>query len=235
MNPNQYNRIQIIQKVIDRVAAENYLEIGVFNGDCFLEIRCHRKTAVDPAPTIPFKQRLKRWDKNLRIKIRATTSDDFFAGLQAGIKFDVVFIDGLHTYEQALRDVENSLRFLSEGGVILMHDCNPTFAAAAHPAGSLAEAAAMNLPGWTGEWTGDVWKTICRLRSGRADLRVFVLDCDFGVGVVTRGKPDDQLDSTPEMIAGMNYEDLAKDRQKILNLKPETCVEDFLAGLKPVR
>jgi len=119
--------------------------------------------------------------------------------------------------------------------VILMHDCNPTFAAAAHPAGSLAEAAAMNLPGWNGEWNGDVWKTICRLRSGRPDLRVFVLDCDFGVSVVTRGRPDDHFDSSPQMIAEMNYEDFAQNRQKILNLKPATYLEEFLAGLKPVR
>jgi hypothetical protein len=234
MNPNHYDRIQIIQKIIDRIAAENYLEIGVFNGDCFLQIRCPRKTAVDPVPTIPFKGRLKNWLKGLRTRIRATTSDDFFSSLEPGARFDVIFIDGLHTCAQALRDVENSLRCLNDGGVILMHDCNPGFAAAAHPAGSLAEAAALNLPGWNGEWTGDVWKTVCRLRS-RPDLRVFVLDCDFGVGVVTRGKPEDRLEFSPEKIAGMDYEDLAKDRQKILNLKPENYIDDFLAGLKPVR
>jgi hypothetical protein len=234
MKPSQYDRIQIIQKVIDRIGADNYLETGVFNGDCFLEIRCPRKTAVDPVPKIPLKQRLKRWHKNLRIKIRATTSDDFFSSLEPGARFDVIFIDGLHTCAQALRDVENSLRFLNDGGVILMHDCNPGFAAAAHPAGSLAEAAALNLPGWNGEWTGDVWKTICLLRN-RPDLRVFVLDCDFGVGVVTRGKPEDRLDFSAEKVAGLNYEDLAKDRQKILNLKPENYLETLLADLKPVR
>ena len=234
MSFHQIDRIDIIRKVIKRIGAKNYLEIGVFNGDCFLEVRCRRKTAVDPAPKIPFKERLKRWHKNLCIDIRATTSDDFFANQKPDTRFDVIFIDGLHTWAQALRDVESSLRFLNEGGVILMHDCNPTSAAAAHPAGSLAEAAAMNLPGWNGEWNGDVWKTIALLRSQWPDLRTFVLDCDFGVGVVTRGKPDDRLELSSQRIAEMTYQDFAKDRQKILNLKPETYLEEFLAGLKRI-
>jgi SAM-dependent methyltransferase len=231
MTPNKYDRIQIIQKVIDRTAATKYLEIGVFNGDCILGINCLQKTGVDPAPQIRFKEKLKSWLKNRRFKLCAATSDDFFAGLKPETRFDVVFVDGLHTYAQALRDVENSLRFLSDGGVILMHDCNPPSAAAAHPAGSLAEAAAMNLPGWNGEWTGDVWKAIALLRSQRPDLRAFVLDCDFGVGVVTRGKPDDRLELTSQRIAEMTYQDLARNREKILNLKPESYVEEFVAGL----
>ena len=62
-----------------------------------------------------------------------------------------------------------------------MHDCCPTTPSMAFPAKSFAEAEAqnMNLPGWTSDWCGDVWKTIVHLRSSRNDLAVAVLDCDL--------------------------------------------------------
>jgi len=36
--------------------------------------------------------------------------------------FDLVFIDGLHTYEAVKTDAVNSLRLLKQGGVIFFHD-----------------------------------------------------------------------------------------------------------------
>jgi hypothetical protein len=111
---------------------------------------------------------------------------------------DVVFVDGLHTYQQALKDVNNSLINLNEKGVIIIHDCNPPHEAAAYPADSYDHAASLSLPGWTGEWCGDVWKTICYLRSHRNDLKIFVLDCDYGLGIVMRGEPDNDLDITED-------------------------------------
>ena len=62
------------------------------------------------------------------------TSDEFFAKASLPFRFDVVFIDGLHTYEQSRKDAENALGVIVEGGVIIMHDCNPPNAAAAQPA-----------------------------------------------------------------------------------------------------
>jgi len=139
-----------------------------------------------------------------------------------------VFIDGLHTYQQSLKDVLHSLDHLHDHGVVVMHDCNPIHPATGYPAGSFVNAVAMNLPGWTGAWCGDVWQTICYLRSQRKDLHVFVLDCDYGLGVVTRGIPANQLDLTPDEIDRMSYDDLANNRQQFLNLKDESYLFDFL-------
>ena len=41
------------------------------------------------------------------------------------LKFDVIFIDGLHEYEQCQRDCLNSMKFLNDGGIILFHDFLP--------------------------------------------------------------------------------------------------------------
>ena len=224
------NRTEIIQQIIDRKQARNYLEIGVANGGNFYPMRVRRKVAVDPSFVVSPRFKIKwtiRNPCNLFAKFHETTSDRFFAEHDASRRFDVVFIDGLHTYGQAFTDVENSLKVLCDGGVILMHDCNPKSAAEAHPAESFEHAGTLNLPGWTGEWCGDTWKAVCALRR-RDDLRVFVVDCDFGVGVVTRGKADDVLKLSDGDLEGMTYADLEKDRTGLLILKHASYFSEFL-------
>ena len=82
---------------------------------------------------------------------------------------------------------------------------------------------------------GDVWKTIAYLRSSQDTLRIFVLDCDCGLGIVTRGRPDSMLGYTPARLAAMGYEDLVADRERILNLKPAGYFDGFLEGLRTRR
>ena len=141
---------------------------------------------------------------------------------------DMAFVDGLHTYHQTFIDVINVLDFLSENGVILIHDCNPPTEASAYPSICIEDAARANPPGWGGYWCGDVWKSIVRLRATRSDLRVFVLDCDFGIGVVYKGQPEGTLDISIPDIENLTYADLQKDREGILNLKPQDYLYEFL-------
>ena len=136
-----------------------------------------------------------------------------------------VFIDGLHTAEQSHRDVLNALERLEPGGVILLHDCNPQSAAAAAP--TLDEAVAM--PGFAGDWNGDVFRTIVRLRT-RDDVRVHVLDCDHGVGVVVRGRCAEPLGLSDAEIEALTYDDLARDRAALLGLRPASDLDELLAA-----
>ncbi len=46
------------------------------------------------------------------------TSDSFFSTNQKN--FDCIFIDGLYTYEQAKKDVINSINVLNENGMIFL-------------------------------------------------------------------------------------------------------------------
>jgi hypothetical protein len=162
------------------------------------------------------------------------TSDDYFklksdTLIKNGLDF--VFIDGLHTYEQSLRDVNNALKYLKKGGVILMHDCCPSSESAAYPAKSLEDANSLNLLGWTGEWNGDVWKTIVYLRSNHNDLNIFVLDCDYGLGIITRSNAENMLKYSIEDIQNLSYNDLEKNRTNILNLKSMNYFEGFIKML----
>lgn len=226
-------RTDVIQAFLNSRKKTAYLEIGVKDGENFFPIKADSKTAVDPHFVFSFKNRL-RWvyknPSNLTAKYFEVTSDQYFE-TAGNKKMDVVFIDGLHTYQQTLRDVINSLKLLKDNGVIVMHDCNPPHKAAAHPSNSPAEAALAGLPGWTGEWCGDVWKTICHLRSTRSDLRAFVLDTDYGLGIVTKGDAGDLLNISEESINAMTYDDLVKDREKLIGLKNKEYLFEFMAML----
>jgi hypothetical protein len=228
------DRVKVIQSLIGRTSARTYLEIGVESGECFLQIKAPRKIGVDPKFFIPFKKKFKSLFKNpsnIFARYYEMPSDDFFALKSDMLNrhgLDVVFIDGLHTYGQSLRDADNSLKHLNEGGVIVMHDCNPMSEAEAHPADSIAHARSLHLPGWTEQWCGDVWKTIARLRSTRSDLNVFVLDCDFGLGVITKGRPENMLGYSAEQIGNLSYKDLENNRMEILNLKIPGYFEEFI-------
>ena len=47
------------------------------------------------------------------------TSDEFFEKYPEE-KFDVIFIDGLHHYDQCQKDTINALKKLNESGIILL-------------------------------------------------------------------------------------------------------------------
>jgi len=148
--------------------------------------------------------------------------------LLSKIGLDVAFVDGLHTFSQSLHDVKNTLQYLNKNGGIVLHDCNPLSAVAALPAKSIREIQKLNPPGFTGIWNGDVWKTIAYLRATRKDLHVFVLDCDFGMGIITRGTPENLLEYSVEEVKNLSYSDLASNRQSMINLKDISCLEYFL-------
>lgn len=233
------NRIRAVQRALERRSAPVYLEIGVSRGQAFQRIGADIKIAVDP--TFRLSQRARELaDAKARVThYFETTSDEFFeeaAELLREHPVDVALIDGLHTYEQVVRDVENTVRHLSEGGVIFLHDCNPPFELAGRRAESWEDFIAQQKgPLVIGIWNGDVWKAIVHLRSTRPDLVVGVLKCDQGVGFVRRGTPDSTLTYSREQVEAMTYADLKADRARLLNLKPPRYLEEFLAADTPGR
>ena len=84
-------RTDIIQSLIDKIGAENYLEVGVSAGENFRDIKCKNKVGVDPEPSTP--------------AAIHTDSDSFFKDNKR--TFDVIFIDGLHHADQVYRDINN--------------------------------------------------------------------------------------------------------------------------------
>jgi hypothetical protein len=231
------NRIKAVQQALDGRVKAVYLEIGVSHGAAFRRIGADEKIAVDPAFKLSARSRRLADAKARATHYFETTSDAFFAHETAFLEqrgIDVALIDGLHTYGQVVRDVENTLRYLRDDGVIVLHDCNPASAWIACPATSYADFRAQNR--WWDllclgfpAWSGDVWKAIVYLRSTRDDLRVAVLKCDRGVAVVRKGLSESRLSYSAGQIEALNYSDLAANRDRLLNLKPPAYLGEFLA------
>lgn len=236
---HRVNRIEAVESALEGRTNRVYLEIGVNQGMAFRCITADRKIAVDPVFKLSARSRRLSEARARTTHYFETTSNAFFASessLLEQLGIDVALVDGLHTYRQTLQDVENTLRFLRDDGVIFVHDCNPARASIGCPAASYGDFLTQNrwrrlvgrvffLP-----WSGDVWKAIVYLRSVRDDLRVVVLDCDRGVGVIRRGSPQSRLSHSHAEIEALNYEDLAADRERLLNLKPPEYLREFLAS-----
>jgi hypothetical protein len=196
-----------------------YLEIGVSKGNTFVGTNAPYKVGVDP---IPASQQISDVLCET-IQYFAVTSDMFFqsiSSLPEKVLFDVIFIDGLHTYEQVYRDIENALAHLQDDGVILLHDCKPTSSYCAMGSIEQLREARKKDPTIMGVWTGDVYKAVMRLRATRKDINVFVLDCDWGLGVITKSFPETTLNIPVDLIETFSYEELSTDFEKFINLKP---------------
>ena len=225
----------IINECLKQIGGENYLEIGVRHGTSIKLIRAKRSWGVDPKITLS-NHPVKYFVKYILAFLTGTrffqmTSDHFLSTQKRLLKkhgIDVALIDGLHTHEQTLKEVLCCLTYLKKGGILVLHDCNPSTPTMAYPAASFEDVAALNLPDWTLAWCGDVWKTIVYLRSFRKDLSVCVLNCDYGVGLIKVGQPESMLKLSAEDIKRLSYEDLASDRARLLNLKDPSFLSEFI-------
>lgn len=157
------NRIELINALIAKNGYKNYLEIGVRDGECFNAIKCEFKVGVDP-------------DNNSKATVYVT-SDYFFENNSE--KFDIIFIDGLHHADQVEKDILNSLDCLAEGGTIVMHDCLPT------------SKRMQEIPELVGEEsTGNTWMAYLKMRVTRNDLKMHVVDTDWGLGIISKGSQE---------------------------------------------
>ena len=136
-----------------------------------VSIRCRRSHAACP----------------LNILIFAETSDSFFAAYEARPQFskrkiDMAFIDGLHLFEQALRDFINIEKRAAANGLIALHDCIPF--------DDVAAGRDYHAP----YWVGDVWKCLAILLDHRPDLRIEIVGAPpSGLVLVSKLSPDSRI------------------------------------------
>ena len=181
------SRLEIIQNIIKKKNLKNYLEIGCFDDELFNYIECEKKIGVDPVSGGT---------------IRAT-SDQFFRNNKE--KFDCVFIDGLHEYHQVKKDILNSLHFLNEDGVILLHDCLPN---------NYYEQATPRCQ-WI--WNGDVWKAIVECRTNK-EIDVYTCYADYGVGVIFKRPNKNLLNFFHKDYSKLKFEDYFHNNKKLMNI-----------------
>lgn len=184
--PSNYYRWDLIKYLIDKYKYSDYLEIGCDQDQLFSKVQIQNKIGVDPVS-----------GGNVR-----KTSDDFFKDNSR--KFDIVFIDGLHTYEQVKKDILNSVNCLNNNGIILVHDCMPD---------NLSKQA---VPRYRMLWNGDVWKAIVDLRQDE-NLEIFTCEMDQGIGVIQKKKNSSVLE-IDKPINQLKFEDYFNNYKEYLRV-----------------
>ena len=171
----------VIERFHTWLNPRSYVEIGVATGATIALARppCV-VVGIDPKPSL-------QNGVATAVKLFPVESDIYFASRVLAVdleaeRFDLAFIDGLHVFQQALRDFINIERFAGTGSVVLLHDCIPIDAQTA-----TAERR-------TTFWTGDVWKVIAALLKWRPDLDVqSVATAPSGLGVICRLDPQSRV------------------------------------------
>lgn len=172
----RFNRIALINLLCNTKIDGSYLEIGCQGNICFDAIPMMDKIGVDPESGGTHKM----------------YSDDFFKNNQK--KFDVIFIDGLHVYDQVHRDVVNSISALKPGGWIALHDMLPHDAVSEH------------VPNISkGAWYGDVWKVAFELVESTG-IEFKVIKIDAGIGLLRLTSPTAQITDLSHILLEKRFE-----------------------------
>ena len=195
--PANINRWDFIDKVIKNNQYKSYLEIGCDDNYSFKRINVPEKIGVDPESGGNFRG----------------TSDEFFS--QNKKKFDCIFIDGLHIYDQVCRDLQNSLDCLSTKGMIFLHDTLPS---------NIHQQA---VPRYKRIWNGDVWKAIVNFRT-RPYCDIVTCKIDHGVSVVRKINNKDKLEINFNNFKNLKFEDFYNNYEKYLRIIEYNKIFDYL-------
>jgi len=178
------NYLEWLRWLHDRLRPRWYCEIGVEYGRSFELIRPETQAVgIDPVP------RIER-PPTSRAKLFPMRSDDFFLAGSANTvlgdeRFDFGFIDGLHVFDQVVRDFVHLERFSRADAVIAIHDVLP-----------LCEDVATPLRR-TLFWTGDAFRALLVLAELRPDLRVAAIPCfPSGLALITGLNPQNVTDTS---------------------------------------
>ena len=195
--PKNINRWDLIKRIIKEKRFNSYLEIGCDDDYSFSQIEVEKKIGVDPYSGGNYKG----------------TSDEFF--LRNSDCFDCIFIDGLHEYDQVYKDILNSLKFLNEGGIILLHDCLP------------ASVHQQAVPRYKKIWNGDVWKAIVNIRTN-ADYDTITCYIDHGVSIIRKQKNVDRLNLNIDNFKNLKFKDFYYNYKKYMRLVDYKNIFDYL-------
>jgi hypothetical protein len=210
--------------------AKSYLEIGVETGMTFERVRIAERTGVDPV----FQFDISRHADEDTIFVRST-SDDFFAELPGAIDYDLIFIDGLHTFEQTYRDLCNAILHSHPRTAIIVDDTLPSdvYSTLRDPEQCQAFRDAAGASGSVA-WHGDTFKVIFAVHD-------FHLGLDYRT-ITGSGNPQTLLwrsnagRRTPlfdslEAISRLTYFDLVNQSHVLRQCSEETALKDCAKAL----
>jgi hypothetical protein len=195
--------------------AKKYLEIGVNKGETFFEVDIDYKVAVDPNFLFDFNSK-----ETEKARFHPITSDEFFR--QNRETFDIIYLDGLHTFDQTLRDFMSSLAFAHDRTIWLLDDTMPNdnFSALSDQERCYRLCRQLGNGDWA--WMGDVFKTVYFIRNAMKfyNYRTFT---GHGQTVVWKDieKFGDGITVPADKVGAMTYEDYVDTYQSMMNIESD--------------
>lgn len=197
------NRTKVINKLIADNGYESYLEIGVYDGKNFQNVKCDLKVGIDP--NLPASLEGK-------MGLLVNNSDTFFEQLEKGWpkdaperKFDLIFIDGDHEASQVEKDIVNAYKSLNKGGMLLLHDCNPP------------TYESQVVPRVQGEYCGTVWRSVVGFKYVYGDkIKTGYFDDPHGLFAIYKTGRYQVKEWFSDM--DMTYEEFSSRRKELLGI-----------------
>jgi hypothetical protein len=218
--------------------ARSYLEIGVASGSTFFSVDFPSKVAVDPSFQFNPEDR-----KAVGTYFFPVPSNLFFSmlqtqnhGLENAIPFDIIFIDGLHTFEQSLTDFENSLEYSHDNTLWLIDDTVPCDAYSSLPDTdmSIRLCQQAGLKGWL--WHGDVYKTIFAIHDKYPEISYCTVSSGNPQTILWKSKGNKRMPafSSLQEIADLNFYDIFEKAKLFMPVADDQFLDHIGSGLDPM-
>lgn len=123
-------------------------------------------------------------------------------------KYDIIFIDSYHTFEQSVQDIEFAYSLLNDNGFIIIHDCAPTN---------------INLIGnyKSNAWCGQTYSAFIHFRMKTPYIKSNVVNIDFGCGIISKNSLNNDvfiLDNSLTLKDVSDWHYFTNNKKKLLNL-----------------
>lgn len=203
--------IENLKKFHTALTPRTYVEIGVETGASLaLAQPPTLAIGIDPEPAITH-------GFTTKTRVFPLTSDAFFKQhhlpkIMEHEVVDMAFIDGMHLFENTLKDFMNLEKFSGPDTIILLHDC--------YPINALTAARKRQ----TLVWSGDPWKAFVCLKKYRPDLQCHTIATGpTGLGVIKGLNPHNTVlaDNWDEIINEYTtapYSTIANNKDEALSL-----------------
>jgi len=197
------------------------LEVGVSKGLTFNNLDFEYKVGVDPKFAFDINEYISE-----SVRLIPLTSDDYFTQIKEKTLFDIIFLDGLHTWDQTLRDFNNAINCSNKSSIIIMDDVfpNDVFSALRVMSDCYKYRKANNADSTDFSWHGDVYKTVLFIHDFYPQISYVTIDRGYG-NPQTFFYKKPRLDFKPffesiNVIEGLSYFDFLE-VSHLLNLKTE--------------
>jgi hypothetical protein len=221
-------RYEVIQALLDFFDKPRYLEVGVSKGTTFHHVDARFKVAVDPR--FQFDWQSEQAARGPRTQYHPVTSDVYFGSIiEPKQEFDVIYLDGLHTFEQTLRDFTNAVDHLADGGVIVVDDVKPSSYHASLPDPRSYQKLRQYVGDERRAWMGDVYKLVWFIDTFYPAMSYATIANNHGQAVVWRERRDPVTERTVTDIGSLSFEAMVLD-QGVLQRRPFGDIVAHLEG-----